>query len=534
MRKKSLTALLALIMCVNLAACSSVSNGTSGGQSSKANKDTAFPTKENITLTVWVPFSNTIITSMDKNPVVSQIKEKTGVQLKFIHPAVGNESTAFQLLFTSGNLPDIIRFDYGQSASLVYSGGGEKGVKDGVLLKLNDLIDKYAPNYKAVRARGDLYEKDTISDNKTIWAMYTVANTTEEPWCGLCYRKDWADDLGLKEPVTLDDWHTLLTAFKEKKGAAAPLMIPADGIMVNSEFLSAFGVVKGLYQVDGNVKYGYTESGMKDYVTLMKQWYKEGLIDQSFATNADFKNSGDYVLPTSYVAANKTGAGEISWAASHNGFCTLYKATNDKKLDLEPVVPPVTKEGDKTHFRYTTTPIYNPWVITTSCKYPEIAVELLDWAYSDEGSAILNYGASSNYTETDGKKIFNKDMLYNSKYDFPTLLAAKTWEMGPGIRDYSRAYQNTDETLLGSCKVWSSADASYAIPSGVELTSAEGSEQAQIMADITTCVKENIPKFITGATSMDKWDSFVSQIKGMNIERAIAIEQAAYDRYQSR
>ena len=38
-------------------------------------------------------------------------------------------------------------------------------------------------------------------------------------------RKDWLDELGLAVPETLDEWHTVLTAFKEKKGAEAPAVL---------------------------------------------------------------------------------------------------------------------------------------------------------------------------------------------------------------------------------------------------------------------------------------------------------------------
>lgn len=547
MKRKLLSILLVFVMCFSLIACGSAKKDNTAAptdsakkadsgnaQATSDNSDTAFPVKKDVTLTVWVQYTNTILKTMDDNPVVKMIKDKTGITLKFIHPTAGDEATSLQLLLASGNLPDIIRFDGGQNPTLTYPGGGEKGIQDGVLLKLNDLIDKYAPNYKAVIARGGDYEKNTVTDDGTMWAMYEVANSTEDPWCGLSYRKDWADDLGLKAPVTLDDWHTMLTAFKDKKGATAPLMIPANGIMVNSEFLSAFGAAKDFYQVDGKVKYGYIEDGMKNYVTLMNQWYKEGLIDPNFTTNADFKSAGGYVLPTSYAAANKTGAGEISWAASQNGFCSLYKATKDKKLNFAAVVPPIDKAGDETHYRYTTTPVYQPWAITTSCKTPEIAVEFLDWCYGDEGSQILNYGDPVNYTKADGKFKFNDDLLYNDKYDFPTLLSAKTWEQGPGVRDYTRAYQNVDSTYLDSCKVWSSAKNDDVIPDGINFTSDEASEKASIMADITTYVEESIPKFITGDTSLDKWDSFVKQVKAMNIDRAIELEQASLDRYKAR
>lgn len=91
-----------------------------------------------------------------------------------------------------------------------------------------------------------------------------------------------------------------------------------------------------------------------------------------------------------------------------------------------------------------------------------------------------------------------------------------------------------DDFLLGSCKVWAEASAGYVMPSGVELSSDEGSENSAIMADIDTYVKESIPKFITGQLSMDDWDGFVKQIKDMNIDRAIELHQAALDRYNNR
>ena len=39
---------------------------------------------------------------------------------------------------------------------------------------------------------------------------------------GPMLREDWLEELGLEVPTTIDEWHTVLTAFKEKKGASAP------------------------------------------------------------------------------------------------------------------------------------------------------------------------------------------------------------------------------------------------------------------------------------------------------------------------
>ena len=40
-----------------------------------------------------------------------------------------------------------------------------------------------------------------------------------------------------------------------------------------------------------------------------------------------------------------------------------------------------------------------------------------------------------------------------------------------------------------------------------------------------------ILKFITGAESFDNYDNYLNTLKSMEIERAIEIEQLAYDAY---
>lgn len=65
-------------------------------------------------------------------------------------------------------------------------------------------------------------------------------------------------------------------------------------------------------------------------------------------------------------------------------------------------------------------------------------------------------------------------------------------------------------------------------------TTAEKSEEARLMVDINTNIKENVVKFIMGIRPLSEYDSFVEEIKTMGIEKVIAIKQNAYDRYQSR
>lgn len=65
-------------------------------------------------------------------------------------------------------------------------------------------------------------------------------------------------------------------------------------------------------------------------------------------------------------------------------------------------------------------------------------------------------------------------------------------------------------------------------------TAEESSRYASIMNDVTTFYDEMVNRFIMGVEPMDNFDQFVETIKAMGIEEAIAIQQAALERYNSR
>ena len=56
------------------------------------------------------------------------------------------------------------------------------------------------------------------------------------------------------------------------------------------------------------------------------------------------------------------------------------------------------------------------------------------------------------------------------------------------------------------------------------------------MTDINTFISENKAKFLTGELSFENgdWETFVDQVRGMGIEEAVELKQAAYDRYNKR
>ena len=101
---------------------------------------------------------------------------------------------------------------------------------------------------------------------------------------GTLIRSDWLKELGLEEPKTVADTENILRAFKEKKGATAPLSyVPGK----RDTFLGNFGTSTGCYLEDGKVVYGPLTENYKTAVETLKRWYDEGLLDPNFVSVDD-------------------------------------------------------------------------------------------------------------------------------------------------------------------------------------------------------------------------------------------------------
>ena len=106
---------------------------------------------------------------------------------------------------------------------------------------------------------------------------------------------------------------------------------------------------------------------------------------------------------------------------------------------------------------------------------------------------------------------------------------------GPFILD-DRIFEQTYglPELQEALQLWSRTDmGTYLLPP-VTPTAEEASELAQIQNNISTYKEEMEAKFISGTESLDNFDAFVEQLKNLGIERAIEIQQKAYDNYLKR
>lgn len=509
----------------NLSADASLENAAFG--------DPALPlTEEKETLKVWVRNDVTMLDACggdpNNTPFFQELEKRTNVHIEWIIPASGTEQEQFNLQMSAGTLPDIM---YTYPGQVFYPDGLDAAVDDGYFLDLTELLPKYAPNYLAAVAESSEDTKRGVkTDAGRNVLIYSIFQKEQPPFYGYIVRQDWLDELGLDAPVTYDDWEAMLTAFKTNYNAAAPLSI-------NTAFFWNLGVGMGVYaptdfyQVDGKVRQAFLDDpeAVREFLTLMNKWYDAGLIDPDFASSSSFW--GDPVLITN----NNTGAFLTMYTLPTSTFLPAMEAG----AAFSAVPTPVKNAGDTLQYGAPVPSTNAAYAVTTDCKNPELAIRWIDYLFSPEGSMLANYGVEGEtYTiDSDGTPVFTELISDNPdglNYD----AAMRTYLLAPSFPvtyyDWERELQFVPEDDFAMCYTWDKASYDTYYSTYASLTVEENSEYANIFADISTYISENSLSFITGAKSLDEFDSFVETLKGMGLERCAELKQAALDRYNSR
>ncbi|WP_240417247.1 extracellular solute-binding protein [Paenibacillus periandrae] len=541
-RMKITAALMVTTMMGTLVmACSNSTPQTSSDM--KSNTDnvpkgvTTYPIQTDKTLTYWGELISTLVgvkpTHADV-PFYQEWQKRTGVSLKFIEPPTNQAKEALNVILASGDLPDMMEYDF-----FSFPGGPEKAIKDGYILRLNDAIDKYAPNFKKFLKENPEIDKMVKTDSGSYYSFpFIRADPLQTVYQGPVVRKDWLDELGLPVPTTISEWTTVLRAFKEKKGAAAPLSLYSKprvfNDLNNGGFVGAFGVTRNFFVEDGQVKFGPAEKGYKDFLALFHDWYAEGLLDKNIATV-------DAKILDANIANNATGA-SVAIAGRDMGRWLPMLEAKDAKASLVPTPYPVLNKGDRPKFGQKDLPFYYQGgmvVISATTKNVELAVKLLDYGYGEEGKMFHNFGTEGvSYKMENGYPKYTDLVMKNPDKLSPAQalsLYMRSPSSGPFIQDrrYTEqylSYPSQQEAL----KIWRETDMDkYRFPPATA-TPEESTEMAKIMTDMNTLVDEMTLKFILGNEPVSNFDKYVEKMKSIRLDRAIEIQKNALDRYNKR
>ncbi|MEG1442202.1 MAG: extracellular solute-binding protein [Oscillospiraceae bacterium] len=530
--KKLVVTGLALTLAVTtLAGCGAKKKDTAADLSNieTMTENTLPISKEEITLDVWCENgAKDFVKSYNDMSAVDEIAKRTGVRLNFVHPT-GATQEQLNIILASNDYPDIIFSNWDSKAAKV--------LDDNIAIRLNDYIDKLAPNFKKIlEQEKGIKEQITLPTGDIVSFPQLALDDKFLCYDGYFIRQDWLDKVGKKVPTTIDEWHDVLVAFKTQdpngNGKADEIAFGGLPYMFKDAFISSFGVTT-YYSLDPKTQkmtHASLQPGYKEYIATMAQWFKEGLIDPNYL-NAGKKEVDALMLNDTLGA----------YYGDNNNSMPKYMQMKPE-LKLTAVPYPIGPAGKA----YYPTPAVirtarsQGGIITSSCKNVKEAVRICDYLYSEEGQTLLNWGieGESFTKDANGKKQFTDKILKNpeGKVPYEAICQYFTNRGIMGVVQYEAASgleSNLDPKIKAvkadSVKYAQEADKSL-LTYNLKLTVEESREFDLIESEVKTYRDEMVSKFILGIEPIENYDKFVNDMKSLKIERAIEIQQAAYDR----
>ena len=553
-KKKIFSLLLAAIMTMGVvSSCggndgsSSEGSSTDTQSSSAEGSEAAAETVEGVNLEGYPIVNDPMTVTMMGNKAAIHgewdtleffdiMEEMTNISFEFDTPASEVLEEKKNLALNSGTYAEVM-FGTNLSRDQQVKYGSQ-----GILLPLEDLIEKYCPNIMACFEANPGVRNSMTAPDGHIYSLAQVATNGPLKATNLWINKDWMDALGIADdelPTTAEEFEELLIRFRDEdpngngEQDEVPFVIFDDankGMSLYNYMLPWFGVLSPQFYVDddGVIHYGMIEENAKVGMEYIHNLYAEKLIDNDCfvtgAAEAQAKGaegrvgSGFHALPR-FVFGNMTiekeatypGIGAFSSEVNPERICTMGTGLSQGTFSL-----------------------------TDKCS-EEVQVAMMRWVdylYSEEGSWLIHYGPEGHIWEPSPN---NPDMaVYIQPEDGRNTEEVRGGEITPdcGVACPKWVRPTTegawDDVQQQARIQWSEKNlnpyAKLVLPD-MFFTTEEQAELDVLSTDLSKYMTENNAKFITGDQSFDEWDAYVQGYKDMGIDRMIEIYQTAYDRW---
>jgi putative aldouronate transport system substrate-binding protein len=372
--------------------------------------------------------------------------------------------------------------------------------------------------------------KNVVNDEGQVPAligMYTDYYYTDQ---GFWIRQDILDEVGKEVPTTVAELDDVLAAFKDH-GLTDGLVVLSEG---NCDLLSrAYGADNRME--DGQLIYMGLSDNYKDYLKKMNEYYNKGYINVDFVTYTESDTK-----PPEDVIYNDMGGIFNEDVASISGY---YLKTNNPNFELTPLAQIRLTEDQVLDTGYIGVKAADKYSLSMSaqCSDPKLAIQYMDYLFSDEGYVLSNYGIEGDtYTVENGEYQFT-DLILNNPQGFDWQLCQSLY-INPGFpcltdlsiqeMTYNDAQKAAVDTWVGA---YDSADATMPNTQWLSYTTEESQTISDLQTDLETFEEEWRLKFITGAYDIDaKWDEYCSTLEAMGYYTLQEIDQAAVDRYMAK
>jgi len=473
-------------------------------------------------------------------PAHLEVTKVTGVKLNFQVVPDADWQSKQTLWMSTKQVPDLMYSSF--TAMRDYA-------NPGVFKAVLPLIDKYGPNLKRYL---EAYANDVkrMKFGGDLFIVPATSMRTKRLAPSPCIRKDLLDKVGLPFPTTFDELYNALKEIKKAnpgtvgwtcRTTSGQSGIKRELMIVAYPFGSGLGGwARGAHVPyweptanggKGQWLYGPLYPEFKDVLAYFNKLYKEGLLDPDVAN----------LTPDQWHEKNSSGKGIFSW--DNFSFCVRWNQAVrgvDPKATWTPF--PIIKgskgarQNDYTGFAGSG----GGWTIGAGCKYPERAIELMDWMVTPLGVDLRSWGIQDVHYTLTGKRP-------DTYTDYSQAGLKKAQEMGerkikPDIfekyktkADPFRSYQGDigvgqldfavlwDDWVIYTWDAPGEADAWYAMSESdpglhpevmmPAFTAEETAKLKQIQTDVNAVIDPAIDKVVLGQATMADWDKAVEAAK---------------------
>ena len=420
--KRILAMLLAAVMTAFLAGCEKGGETAAGTAENDNGGQEAAGQDEVVTLKMFIR-NQSKYTGLQEDPVAKYIEEKLGIRIELtVDSSLGNTtaqtSTFNELLATklaSNDLDDIM--DFGSpSGNPEILNNLNRAVEAGMIIPLDDLVAEYTENLSTdprLTIRNDYRREHMYNDGK----FYSVGGwggmgLDQLPGAANWVRWDLYKEMGYPDVETDEDYLEMLKEMQDSYpetpggekvyaigGAFADPQGMGDGF-VNRDYPLSKGYepLEGNYAVYLNHATKQVEAPLQDpdsfFWNGVKLYYKAnqmGILDPGAVT----MSSAEYT--------EKINKG--AYLSAVNGWQVMNKEAILDGLGMKDAgyMPMRPLEDVVSLSVYWESVVGgNEFAITSKCKYPEKAIQFLDWCMSEEGSRMITQGAEGMAYTMDG------------------------------------------------------------------------------------------------------------------------------------
>jgi putative aldouronate transport system substrate-binding protein len=462
-----------------------------------------------------------------------EMEKKTNIAFKFDTPTLEAFEEKKNLALNGDNYADVL---FGALLSKIQQ---VKYGTQGILIPLEDYVDKYCPNLTKMFNKYPQIKQSVTAPDGHIYALpqYTVAPIAMMPT--LWVNTKWLKAMNKTDadlPKTTDELYSLLAEMKtsdpngNNKKDEIPLSFgdnQSKGDSIYANFMPAFGIPGRDFYVDdnGKIQYGLMHDNAVKFFEYINKLWKEKLIDND-------------VFSQGQTDMAAKGANNLIGIASQALPGNIWGAMSNEEAAEYLILPALSSSvSSEAMVQQSNSGIIDgTFAVTDKCKNVPAIMRWVDYLYSEEGSLLIHYGPEGlaykanddgvyeQILPTDGRSYEERrggDITPDCGISCPKFVRAST-EGNWGDPLQQTRVKQVDE------KLWPYRR----LPLPDLFFTVKEQEKIDIQTtDLKKYASEVGAKLITGEMSLDDYNKVLDRLEQMKIVDAIKTYQTVYDRW---